>query len=197
MLAQLPDDPAVLKALLLAQQRAFETQLNTQPSSRRFDSRRKPPSRRTRPTSRSRHTREVELKRSMRVSSSFEGVQCPRGRTARSLQARILELYEQLRLARVSACSGPAANPTRARAGSSTRPRRWPSLHPAQATPRACRRRPPSRLAQTPADAGKKKARGKRKPLPIELPRIDVVHGQPLPWPFPQAWGGGYTSWAY
>ena len=32
---------------------------------------------------------------------------------------------------------------------------------------------------QTPADAGKKKARGKRKPLPIELPRIDVIHDVP------------------
>jgi transposase len=31
----------------------------------------------------------------------------------------------------------------------------------------------------TPADAGKKKARGKRKPLPVELPRIDVVHDVP------------------
>ncbi|MCK0508447.1 IS66 family transposase [Aromatoleum anaerobium] len=124
--AQLPDDPAVLKALLLEQQRAFEA-------------------------------REAELQK--------------------AFEARIVEIYEQLRLAR-RRMFGPSSeshagqgwlfNEAEALVESA------PEAGDAAALPSAT-----ETSEDTPADTGKKKARGKRKPLPVELPRIDVIHDVP------------------
>ncbi|MGL1835198.1 transposase domain-containing protein, partial [Rhodocyclaceae bacterium SMB388] len=102
---QLPDDPAALKALLQAQQRAFE--------------------------------------------------------------ARILELYEQLRLSRQRLFG---------RASESHAGQGWlfdEAEALVQSAPEASDTADLPPAADARAGAGKKKARGKRKPLPAELPRID------------------------
>lgn len=108
---QLPDDPAALKALLQAQQRAFE--------------------------------------------------------------ARILELYEQLRLSRQRLFG---------RASESHAGQGWlfdEAEALVQSAPEASDTADLPPAADALAGPGKKKARGKRKPLPAELPRIDVIHDMP------------------
>ena len=96
----------------------------------------------------------------------------------KAFEARILELYEQLRLAR-RRMFGPSSeshagqawlfDEAEALAESATEAGDTATLPPPATEP----------SGQTPADTGKKKARGKRKPLPVELPRIDVVHDVP------------------
>ncbi|RXF07736.1 IS66 family transposase, partial [Enterococcus faecalis] len=96
----------------------------------------------------------------------------------KAFEARILELYEQLRLAR-RRMFGPSSeshagqgwlfDEAEALAESAPNAGDTASLPPPATEP----------SGQTLADTGKKKARGKRKPLPIELPRIDVVHDVP------------------
>lgn len=134
---QLPDDPAVLKALLLAQQRAFEARETQQQAAFKV--------------------REAELQK--------------------AFEARILELYEQVRLARgrmfgrsseSHAGQGWLFNEAEALVESAPEAGDAAALPPATET-----------SDDTPADAGKKKARGKRKPLPVDLPRIDVIHDVP------------------
>lgn len=135
--AQLPDDPAVLKALLLEQQRAFAA-------------------------------REAERQAAFQAREA---------ELQKAFEARILEIYEQLRLAR-GRMFGPSSE---SHAGQG-----WlfneaealvesvPEAGDAAALPPAT-----ETSDDTPADAGKTKARGKRKPLPVELPRIDVIHDVP------------------
>ena len=147
---QLPDDPAALKALLLVQQRAFEAQLAAQLSAQ-FETLR----------------REQEAAIKMREAE-----------LQKAFEARILELYEQLRLAR-RRMFGPSSE---SHAGQAWLFDEAEAL--AQAAPEAggdTAQLPPATepSVQTPAEAGKKKVRGKRKPLPIELPRIDVIHDVP------------------
>ena len=134
---QLPDDPAVLKALLLAQQRAFEA--------------------------REAERQAAFLARETELQKAFE--------------ARILELYEQVRLARSRmfgrsseshSDQGWLFNEAEALVESAPEAGDAAALPPATET-----------SDDMPADAGKKKARGKRKPLPAELPRIDVIHDVP------------------
>lgn len=142
---QLPDDPAVLKALLLAQQRAFEAQLAAQLDAQRLAQ------------EQAFKDREAELQK--------------------AFEARILEIYEQLRLAR-GRMFGPSSeshagqgwlfNEAEALVESAPEAGDAAALPPATET-----------SDDMPADAGKKKARGKRKPLPVELPRIDVIHDVP------------------
>ena len=124
---QLPDDPAALKALLLAQQQAFEAREAERQAA--FDA------------------REAELQK--------------------AFEARILEIYEQLRLAR-RRMFGPSSeshagqgwlfDEAEALAESAPEADGTATLPPPATEP----------AGQTPDDTGKKKARGKRKPLPIE-----------------------------
>ncbi len=135
--AQLPDDPAVLKALLLEQQRAFAA-------------------------------REAERQAAFQAREA---------ELQKAFEARILEIYEQLRLAR-GRMFGPSSeshagqgwlfNEAEALVESAPEAGDAAALPPATET-----------SDDTPADAGKTKARGKRKPLPVELPRIDVIHDVP------------------
>lgn len=170
--AQLPDDPAVLKALLLAQQRAFETQLAAETAAH-FEMLRleQEAAIKTREAELQKvfHTREVELQKAFDAREA---------ELQRAFEARILELYEQLRLAR-RRMFGPSSeshagqgwlfDEAEALVESAPEAGDTATLPPLAAEP----------PAQTPADADKKKARGKRKPLPIELARIDVVHDVP------------------
>jgi len=146
--AQLPDDPAVLKSLLLAQQRAFEA-------------------------------REIEHQATLeaREAAQQAAFQAREAELQKAFEARILEIYEQLRLAR-GRMFGPSSeshagqgwlfNEAEALVVSAPEAGDAAALPPATET-----------SGETPADAGKKKARGKRKPLPVELPRIDVIHDVP------------------
>lgn len=146
--AQLPDDPAVLKALLLAQQRAFEA-------------------------------REIEHQAALeaREAAQQAAVQAREAELQKAFEARIREIYEQLRLAR-GRMFGPSSeshagqgwlfNEAEALVESAPEASDAAALPPATET-----------SDDTPVDAGKKKARGKRKPLPVELPRIDVIHDVP------------------
>jgi transposase len=146
--AQLPDDPAVLKALLLAQQRAFEA-------------------------------REIEHQAALeaREAAQQAAFQAREAELQKAFEARILEIYEQLRLARgrmfgprseSHAGQGWLFNEAEALVESVPEAGDAAALPPATET-----------SDDMPADAGKKKARGKRKPLPVELPRIDVIHDVP------------------
>ena len=181
--AQLPDDPAVLKALLLAQQRAFETQLNTQLTAQ-FETLRLAQEATLKAyeadLQKVVHTREVELQkafdaRELELQKAFDAREAE---LQKAFEARILELYEQLRLAR-RRMFGPSSeshagqgwlfDEAEALAESAPNAGDTASLPPPATEP----------SGQTLADTGKKKARGKRKPLPIELPRIDVVHDVP------------------
>ena len=146
---QLPDDPAALKALLLAQQQAFEAREAERQAA--FDAREAA-------RQKAFDTREAELQK--------------------AFEARILEIYEQLRLAR-RRMFGPSSeshagqgwlfDEAEALVESAPEADDTATLPPPATEP----------SGQTPVDAGKKKARGKRKPLPIELPRIDVIHDVP------------------
>ena len=141
----LPDDPAALKALLLAQQRAFEAQLAAQFETLRLEQQA------------AFKVREAELQK--------------------AFEARILEIYEQLRLAR-RRMFGPSSE---SHAGQGWLFDEAEAL--AEAAPEAGDTAvlPPATETadDTPADAGKKKGRGKRKPLPVELPRVEVIHDVP------------------
>ncbi|MBS0355699.1 MAG: IS66 family transposase [Proteobacteria bacterium] len=115
------------------------------------------------------HTREVELQKAFDAREA---------ELQKGFEARILELYEQLRLAR-RRMFGPSSeshagqgwlfDEAEALAASAPEAHDTATLPPPATEP----------SGQTPVDAAKKKARGKRKPLPIELPRIDVIHDVP------------------
>ena len=135
---QLPDDPAALKALLLAQQQAFEAREAERQAA--FDAREAA-------RQKAFDTREAELQK--------------------AFEARILEIYEQLRLAR-RRMFGPSSeshagqgwlfDEAEALVESAPEADDTATLPPPATEP----------AGQTPDDTGKKKARGKRKPLPIE-----------------------------
>ena len=154
---QLPDDPAVLKALLMAQQRAFEVQLAAQFETLRLEQ------------ESAFSARELEQRKAFEVREA---------ELQKAFEARILEIYEQLRLAR-RRMFGPSSeshagqgwlfNEAEALIESEPEAGDTATLPPPATEP----------AGLTPADTGKKKARGKRKPLPVELPRIDVVHDVP------------------
>jgi transposase len=157
---QLPDDAVVLKALLLEQQRAFEAREAERQAA--FDA------------------REAALQK------VFDALEAEHQRAFdareaelhKAFEARILELYEQLRLAR-RRMFGPSSE---SHAGQGWLFDEAEAL--AESVPEAddtATLPPPATETpgETPADTGKKKARGKRKPLPVELPRIDVVHDVP------------------
>lgn len=147
---QLPDDPAALKALLLVQQRAFEAQLAAQLSAQ-FETLR----------------REQEAAIKMREAE-----------LQKAFEARILELYEQLRLAR-RRMFGPSSESHAGQAWLFDEAEALAQVAPEAGGDTAQLPPPTEPSVQTPAEAGKKKVRGKRKPLPIELPRIDVIHDVP------------------
>lgn len=181
--AHLPDDPAVLKALLLAQQRAFETQLNTQLTAQ-FETLRLAQEAAIKAheadLQKVIHSREVERQkafdaRELELQKAFDAREAE---LHKAFEARILELYEQLRLAR-RRMFGPSSE---SHAGQGWLFDEAEAL--AESAPEAgdtATVPPPATetTGEAPADTSKKKARGKRKPLPIELPRIDVVHDVP------------------
>ncbi len=143
---QLTDDPAALKALLRAQQRAFEVQLAAQLDAQR------------RGQEHALKAREAELQK--------------------AVEARILEIYEQLRLAR----QRMFGRSSESHGGQSWLFDEAEAL--AESAPDASdtTELPPPATGTSddaPADTRKKKARGKRKPLPVELARVDVVHDVP------------------
>ncbi|HNF78393.1 MAG TPA: transposase, partial [Thauera aminoaromatica] len=156
----LPDDPATLKALLLAQQRAFETREAERQAA--FEA------------------REAALQKvfDAREAERQRAFDAREAELQKAFEARILELYEQLRLAR-RRMFGPSSE---SHAGQAWLFDEAEAL--AESAPEALDTAtlpPPATetTGEASADTGKKKARGKRKPLPIELPRIDVVHDVP------------------
>lgn len=147
--AQFPDDPAVLKALLLAQQRAFEA-------------------------------REIEHQKALeaREAQQQAAFKVREAELQKAFEARILEIYEQLRLAR-GRMFGPRSESHAGQGWLFDEAEALADAEP-QAGDTATLPPPPTEPSdQRPADTGKKKARGKRKPLPVELARIDVVHDVP------------------
>ena len=151
--AQLPDDPAALKALLFAQQRAFEAQLVAQFETLRLEQ------------ESAFSARELEQRKAFEVREA---------ELQKAFEARILEIYEQLRLAR-RRMFGPSSE---SHAGQGWLFNEAEALIESEPEAGDSASLPPPAIepsAQTLADTNKKKARGKRKPLPIELPRIDVV----------------------
>jgi transposase len=149
----LPDDPAVLKALLMAQQRAFEVQLAAQFETLRLEQ------------ESAFSARELEQRKAFEVREA---------ELQKAFEARILEIYEQLRLAR-RRMFGPSSE---SHAGQGWLFNEAEALIESEPEAGDSASLPPPAIepsAQTLADTNKKKARGKRKPLPIELPRIDVV----------------------
>ena len=169
---QLPDDPAVLKALLLVQQRAFEAQLAAQLSAQ-FETLRleQEAAIKTREAELQKvvHTREVELQKAFDAREA---------ELQKAFEARILEIYEQLRLAR-RRMFGPSSESHAGQAWLFDEAEALAQVAPEAGGDTAQLPPAPEGSAEASADTGKKKARGKRKPLPIELPRIDVVHDVP------------------
>lgn len=142
----LPDDPAALKALLLAQQHAFEAQLAAQLDAQRLEQ------------EQAFKAREAELHK--------------------AFEARILEIYEQLRLAR-GRMFGPSSESHAGQGGLFNEAEALAESAPEAGDTAALPPPATETFDHTPADTRKKKARGKRKPLPVELPRIDVIHDVP------------------
>ncbi len=169
--AQLPDDPTALKVLLLAQQRAFEA---------------REAERQAALEAREAAFQQAIDARQAALQKAFDARELERQRAFdareaelhKAFEARILELYEQLRLAR-RRMFGPSSeshagqgwlfDEAEALVESAPEAGDTATLPPTDTEP----------TGDTPADTGKKKARGKRKPLPVELPRIDVVHDIP------------------
>jgi transposase len=161
---QLPDDPAVLKALLMAQQRAFEVQLAAQFETLRLEQ------------ESAFSARELEQRKAFEVREAEQkkAFEMREAELQKAFEARILEIYEQLRLAR-RRMFGPSSE---SHAGQGWLFNEAEALVESEPEAGDSASLPPPAIepsAQTLADTNKKKARGKRKPLPIELPRIDVV----------------------
>ena len=144
----LPDDPAVLKALLRAQQQAFAA-------------------------------REIAHQAALDASEAElqKALEAREAELHKAFEARILALYEQLRLAR-RRMFGPSSE---SHAGQGWLFDEAEALIEAAPEASETAQLPPAPAAsgETPADTGKKPARGKRKPLPAELPRIEVIHDVP------------------
>ncbi len=170
--AQLPDDPAALKALLFAQQRAFEAQLAAQLAAQLETLRLEQES--------AFSARELEQRKAFEVREAEQkkAFEMREAELQKAFEARILEIYDNCAW-HVGACSDPAANRTRVRAGSSTKLKHWSNLPRTAATPQTCRHLPPKRPATHSPKLPKNKVRGKRKPLPVELPRIELIHDVP------------------
>ena len=141
---QLPDDPAALKALLLAQQLAFRAHEVEQQAIFR--------------------AREAEQQATFKAREA---------ELQKAFQARILELYEQLRLSR----QRMFGRSSESHAGQSWLFDEAEALVESEPEAGDTAKLPPT--TDAPADTGKKTARGKRKPLPVELPRVDVIHDVP------------------
>ena len=138
---QLPDDPAALKALLQAQQSAFDDQLAARLQTQRLEQ------------------EQAFEKRAAEQLKAFE--------------ARILELYEQLRLSR----QRMFGRSSESHAGQGWLFDEAEALVESAPEASDTAKLPPA--AEASAGTNKNKARGKRKPLPAELPRIDVIHDVP------------------
>lgn len=124
-------------------------------------------------------TREIEHQKALEAREAEQQVafKVREAELQKAFEARILEIYEQLRLARrrmfgpsseSHASQGWLFNEAEALIESAPETGDTAALPPATET-----------SDDTPADAGKKKARGKRKPLPVELPRVEVIHDVP------------------
>ena len=165
--AFLPDDPAALKALLQAQQAAFAAELARQLARQQAQ---RAADQRAFEAQRAEQEKAFEAQRAVQ-EKAFEA-QCAEQQKA--FEARLLELYEKIRLAR-QRLFGRASE---AHAGQGWLFNEAEAL--LEAAPAA------SDTAALPAaatDAGKEarapRARGKRAPLPAELPRIEVIHALP------------------
>ena len=186
---QLPDDPAVLKALLQVQQHAFEAQLAAQLETLRLELDASFKAReaqqqmsfeaREAQQQTSFEIREAQQKMSFEVREAQQqaAFKAREADLQKAFEARILEIYEQLRLAR-RRMFGPSSE---SHAGQSGLFDEAEALVEAAPEASDTAQLPPADQApaDAPAHTDKKKARGKRKPLPIELPRIDVVHDVP------------------
>ena len=150
----LPDDPATLKALLRAQQRAFEAQLAEQLAAQlaaQFET--------------------LRLEQEAAIKAREAALQ-------KAFEARILEIYEQLRLAR-RRMFGPSSESHAGQAWLFDEAEALVESAPEAADAVSLPQPETDPSAQAPAATAKNKARGKRKPLPVELPRIDVIHDVP------------------
>jgi transposase len=147
----------VLKALLLVQQRAFEAQLAAQIETLRLE-------------------QEAALK--AREAEQQAAFKAREAELQKAFEARILEIYEQLRLAR-RRMFGPSSESHAGQAWLFDEAEALVESAPKAADTATLPPPATGTTGQTPAGTGKQKARGKRKPLPVELPRIDVIHDVP------------------
>src|SRR5574338_668966 len=148
--AVLPDDPAALKALLKAQQAAFAAELARQ------------------------RAEQAETLQAQRAADQ-RAFDAQRAEQQKAFDARILELYEKIRLARqrlfgraseAHAGQGWLFNEAEALLEAASEASEAAPLPAAAATEAGKEARPP-------------RPRGKRAPLPAELPRIEVIHALP------------------
>src|SRR5574338_418310 len=159
--AVLPDDPAALKALLKAQQAAFAAELARQRAEQAE----------TLQAQRAADQRAFDAQRAEQ-EKAFEA---QRAEQQKAFEARILELYEKIRLARqrlfgraseAHAGQGWLFNEAEALLEAASEASEAAPLPAAAATEAGKEARPP-------------RPRGKRAPLPAELPRIEVIHALP------------------
>lgn len=161
--AVLPDDPVALKALLQAQQAAFEARLATQAES--FETRLAAEAQ----AFETRLAAEAQAFET-RLVAEAQAFEARRATEIQAFEARIQHLYEQIRLARQrmfgrssESHSGQGwlfdeAEALAATALEGCDSVTLPASQPAQSTLRQ---------------------RGKRRPLPVELPRVDIIHDVP------------------
>ena len=166
--AQLPDDPAALKALLFAQQRAFEAQLVAQFETLRLEQ------------ESAFSARELEQRKAFEVREAEQkkAFEMREAELQKAFEARILEIYEQLRLAR-RRMFGPSSE---SHAGQGWLFNEAEALVESAPHSGDTATLPPPATetsGDAPAETAKNKVRGKRKPLPVELPRIELIHDVP------------------
>jgi transposase len=145
--SELPDDPAVLKELLQALQAAFSAEL----------------------------AREVAA-RLAEQAKGFEAQRlAERAADEKAFQARIHELYEKIRLARLRMFGKSSES----HAGQGMLFNEVEAL--AEASPEAAETvlLPPAADTDSASKPAARRARGKRRPLPAQLPRVDVIHDVP------------------
>ncbi|MFO1419011.1 MAG: IS66 family transposase zinc-finger binding domain-containing protein [Methylotetracoccus sp.] len=139
----LPDDPAALKALLQAQQAAFLRQLAAERAA-------------------------AEQAFAAERAAAEQAYQAQRAAAEKAYHARLLELYEQIRLARQRQFGRRSeAHPDQLGVFDEAEVTAVPAASDIVELP------PPATASST------TRRRGKRHPLPAELPRIDVLHDVP------------------
>jgi transposase len=159
--AMLPQDAAALQALLQAQQLAFAAEL----------------ARRLAEQAAAFEAQRLAQQQAFEVQQAAQqqAFEAEQAQQQRAFEARILELYERIRLSR-QRLFGRASESHAGQGWLFNEAEALAAAAPAGADTAVL----PALPAQPSPEAGPaKKARGKRKPLPPELPRIEVIHDLP------------------